>query len=111
MLAGSINAFLTNPIWFLNTRMTISKEKKTILETINEIRKNEGIWVFYKGVLPNMMLVLNPIINFVIYESLLRVSRNNNIRVTTLLLFLFSSIAKTIATLITYPILTIRVKL
>lgn len=69
-LSGVINSILTNPIWFLNTRMTLAKDKKTLLETIKEIYHNEGISAFYKGVLPNMILVSNPVINFVIYENI-----------------------------------------
>ena len=69
-LSGVINSVLTNPIWFLNTRMTLAKDKKTIWETCKEIYKSEGIQAFYKGVLPNMILVSNPVINFVIYENI-----------------------------------------
>lgn len=64
-----MNACITNPIWFINTRMAISKDKKTLIETVKEVYNTEGIGAFYKGVLPNMILVINPIINFVIYES------------------------------------------
>ena len=70
LASGVINSVLTNPIWFINTRMALAKERKSILETIREIYKTEGIQAFYKGVLPNMVLVSNPVINFVIYENL-----------------------------------------
>ena len=72
LIAGCINACATNPIWFINTRMTIAQgiERKSIYSTIKEIYEKEGITAFYKGVLPNMFLVINPIINFVIYENL-----------------------------------------
>ncbi len=30
-LSGVINSVMTNPIWFINTRMTLAKEKKTLL--------------------------------------------------------------------------------
>ena len=72
LIAGLMNSVLTNPIWFLNTRMSVAKagDKKGIIETAREIYNREGLSAFYKGVLPNMILVLNPIINFVIYENL-----------------------------------------
>ena len=44
--------------------------KQSIAETAKEIYENEGIRGFYKGVLPNMILVINPIINFVVYEAI-----------------------------------------
>jgi adenine nucleotide transporter 17 len=75
------------------------------------VYKNEGIWAFYKGVLPNMILVLNPMINFVIYESLKKDLVKNKIMLSALHLLLISSISKAVATIFTYPMLTIRVKL
>lgn len=74
---------LTNPIWFINREMAVAKEKKTIWQTITEVYKREGFWAFYKGVLPNIILVSNPIINFVIYENLKKVLLNNKFTVNT----------------------------
>ena len=37
---------------------------------IKSILENEGASAFFKGVIPNLILVLNPIINFVVYEKL-----------------------------------------
>jgi len=42
-IAGCISACITNPIWFVNTRMAISKDKKSIPETIKQIYNEEGI--------------------------------------------------------------------
>lgn len=111
LLSGVINSILSNPIWFLNTRMTVAKEKKGLLQTVKEIYKEEGIGAFYKGVLPNMALVANPVINFVIYENLKRVMLTNKYSMNTFQLLVISSFAKAIATIFTYPILTVRVKL
>ncbi len=66
---------------------------------------------FYKGVLPNLILVMNPIINFVIYENLKRWMLNRKYSLNFLQLFILSSIAKAIATVFTYPVLTVRVLL
>lgn len=68
---------------------------------------------FFKGVLPNLILVINPIINFVVYEFLKKFAirkhkSEKNIPFATI--FTMSSIGKCMATLVTYPILTIRVK-
>jgi len=77
LLSGSINSLMTNPIWFINTRMTLSKEKRGLLATVQEVYKTEGLFAFYKGAIPNMMLVINPIINFVIYEALKKLLLKN----------------------------------
>jgi hypothetical protein len=54
-----------------------------------------------------MILVLNPIINFVIYEEI----KKNFPQKSFWQIFLCSSVGKLFATLVTYPILTVRVKL
>ena len=64
--------------------------------------------------LPNLILVINPIINFVIYEFLKRFAlrkykQEKMIPYSTI--FTMSSIGKCMATFATYPILTIRVSL
>jgi adenine nucleotide transporter 17 len=76
-------------------------------DTIMEIYKEEGIQAFYKGVVANMILVLNPIINFVFYEAIKKYFTQKGV----LQILVASSIGKLIATLATYPILTVRVKL
>jgi len=110
--AGSTSSVIANPLWFINTRMTISKENpKGIRETIKEIYQAEGIAAFYKGVLPNMILVSNPIINFVAYEKMKSLLLKKDAKIGVLTIFIISSIAKTLATFATYPILTVRVRM
>ena len=58
-----------------------------------------------------MLLVVNPIINFVTYEKLKKDLMTRGWAMTAAQLFLVSSISKTLATFGTYPILTVRVKL
>ena len=111
-MAGSTSSIFANPFWLLNTRMTLAKDKKSMLQTIKEIYKTGGIREFYKGVLPNMILVLNPIINFVVYEAIKKVLMSKDQKsASALTIFIASSIGKILATFATYPILTVRVKL
>lgn len=61
----------------------------------------------------NLILVINPIINFVIYEKLKKIAiqkfgSEKNIPFSSI--FLMSSIGKICATLVTYPILTIKIR-
>ena len=59
-----------------------------------------------------MILVLNPIINFVVYEAIKRfLSINGQKDTSMLVIFIASSVGKILATFATYPILTVRVKL
>ena len=73
-IAGTFSSFFANPIWMINARMTIRKKEEsnmTYMKLIKDIYDKEGLWAFYRGVIPNLILVINPIINFVIYEGLL----------------------------------------
>ena len=111
-LAGLTSSAFANPIWFMNTRMTLAKVKKSFVQTAIDIYKEEGLLAFYKGVLPNMILVLNPIINYVVYEAMKkRLTLNGLKQASVLKIFIASSLGKILATLVTYPILTMRVKL
>ena len=58
-----------------------------------------------------MILVANPVINFVIYENLKKLLLNQKFSLNFLQLFVISSIAKSISTICTYPVLTVRVKM
>ena len=59
-----------------------------------------------------MILVINPIINFVVYEAIKKLMKRSGFTDTnTLAIFIASSIGKVLATFATYPILTVRVKL
>ena len=59
-----------------------------------------------------MILVINPIINFVVYEAIKKLMKRSGFTDTnTLSIFIASSIGKVLATFATYPILTVRVKL
>jgi len=120
-LAGSLSVLFANPFWFLNTRLTLHQQKaeketepgvkKHWITLAKEIYKQHGIKAFYNGVMPGMILVLNPIINFVVYESVVKWLKGEKRNPKTLHIFIGSSLGKLLATLATYPILTIRVKL
>lgn len=58
-----------------------------------------------------MILVVNPMINFTIYESLKKELILDNIGLSAYYLLISSFISKTIATMYTYPFLTVRVRL
>ncbi len=68
-MAGVIATCMTNPIWLVNTRMSLGSQG-SIREVVKEIYVKEGVSAFFKGLLPNIVLVVNPIINFTVYEYL-----------------------------------------
>lgn len=139
-LSGCVNVLLTNPIWVVVTRMqTHSKKSKNsstratttedvILATvepppygtthaINEVYDEAGFWGFWKGVVPTLIMVSNPSIQFMLYETLLkklkkrRASSNKASDVTALEIFLLGALAKLGATVVTYPLLVVKSRL
>jgi solute carrier family 25 (peroxisomal adenine nucleotide transporter), member 17 len=112
LLAGMTCSIASNPIWLVNTRIALSKEAKVSLVGVcKQIYREEGIGAFFKGMGPNLLMVSNPLINYVIYEQLKGTMKSSSIEQTAVTLFIASSISKSIATFATYPLLTVRVRL
>ena len=113
-VAGILNVFVTMPIWVINTRMTLNKSNRTIISTINDIIHNEGFSSFYKGLIPSLILVSNPAIQFVVYEQLIRtLSKRRNkqsklLQLSSTQFFILGAIAKAVATVLTYPYQVIK---
>jgi hypothetical protein len=73
---------------------------------IKQIYKEEGVGGFFKGVIMAVVLTVNPIISFVIYETLKKKFGAENI--SGLYIILISLISKLVATIFTYPLLTFK---
>ncbi|XP_028551411.1 peroxisomal nicotinamide adenine dinucleotide carrier isoform X2 [Dendrobium catenatum] len=106
-LAGSVNVLLTNPIWVIVTRMQIK-----------ELYDEAGLLGFWKGVFPTLIMVCNPAIQFMLYESMLKKLKKNrasNMKgaegLTAIEIFLFGAVAKLGATVATYPLLVVKSRL
>jgi hypothetical protein len=65
-LAGCIGSLATNPFYVIQTRQT--KENKPMLSILKKLLKDEGLLALWKGMLASIILVTNPIIQFVVYE-------------------------------------------
>ena len=111
-MAGVASCLVSNPFWLVNTRMTLEKDgHSSMLKTIRKIYKTEGISAFFKGFVANVILVLNPVINFVVYEQLKKLlTRRGEKNVPAWKIFCASSLGKLLATVLTYPIITVRIK-
>lgn len=143
-LSGCVNVLLTNPIWVIVTRMQthskISKKPQPTLtlsiapdeailaaiepppfgtvNAIQEVYGEAGAWGFWRGVFPTLIMVSNPSIQFMIYETLVkklkkRRARSNKVDkgVTALEIFLLGAVAKLGATVVTYPLLVVKSRL
>nr|POE84617.1 peroxisomal membrane protein pmp47b [Quercus suber] len=125
-LAGSATVLLTNPIWVVNTRMTarakaeteeglpssqadISQKKKSLstVGTFMKIIREEGFMRLFAGVLPALVLVINPILQYTVFEQLKQALEKRR-KVTAWDSFLLGALGKLAATSITYPYLTVK---
>ena len=128
LVAGSATVILTNPIWVVNTRETARKdvvEHKDVdlkdlqpaeaakevasratgfLRILRDIIKTEGVGALWSGVIPALVLVVNPIIQYTVFEQLKTiVERRRRSRATPNDAFLLGALGKLIATGVTYP--------
>ena len=120
-IAGSATVILTNPIWVVNTRETTGEiitdkpvqngngvktvsQKKGFLSILSDIIRTEGIGALWSGVIPGLILVINPIIQYTVFEQLKAiVERRRGSRSTPNDAFLLGALGKLLATGITYP--------
>lgn len=118
-IAGSATVMLTNPIWVVNTRMTTRKQNKevddlsgkakapTTVGTLLALIREEGPLALFSGVLPALVLVANPILQYTIFEQL-KNSLEKKKRITPTVAFLLGAFGKLFATSITYPYITVK---
>jgi solute carrier family 25 (peroxisomal adenine nucleotide transporter), member 17 len=126
-LAGSATVLLTNPIWVINTRMTARKSESdsselpsgapgavkskkaapSTIATAIALVQDEGFGALFKGVLPALVLVINPILQYTLFEQLKNVVEKRR-RMTPKDAFYLGALGKLAATSITYPYITVK---
>jgi len=126
-LAGSATVLITNPIWVVNTRMTARKSGSSepalptsegdtkahkerapnTISTFLKIVHEDGFMRLFAGVLPALVLVINPILQYTIFEQLKQVLEKRR-KVTATDSFVFGALGKLAATSITYPYITVK---
>ncbi|KAM7509074.1 hypothetical protein LguiA_019527 [Lonicera macranthoides] len=82
-----------------------------------EVYGEAGISGFWKGIIPTLIMVCNPSIQFMIYESLLKrlrakhAAKQGSKNISALEVFLSGAFAKLGATVCTYPLLVVKSRL
>ncbi|KAI0502116.1 hypothetical protein KFK09_017062 [Dendrobium nobile] len=142
--AGSVNVLMTNPIWVIVTRMqthkkaSISSENLVLaivpdevledvvvepppygtIDAVQELFSEAGLLGFWKGVLPTLIMVSNPSIQFMLYEAMLKKmkkKRGSTAKgaegLAAFEIFLLGAIAKLGATVVTYPLNVVKARL
>ncbi len=121
-IAGSATVLITNPIWVVNTRMTARKAESTeqvlpggekpkkapsTIGTLLSLFREEGLTALFAGVLPALVLVINPILQYTIFEQLKNTVEKRR-RVMPRDTFFLGAFGKLLATSITYPYITVK---
>lgn len=110
-LSGLANAFLTSPLSVVSNHV-INHNKNSptslsMLGAFKQIIRDNGIAGLYKGLMFSQILVINPTINMLVFEKFkiwLPLLMNPDIAI-----FQSGGLSKLVATLITYPLTTMKV--
>lgn len=120
-IAGSATVLITNPIWVINTRMTARKSESdeqvlpgakpakapSTLGTLLALLREEGPARLFAGVMPALVLVINPILQYTVFEQMKQFIEKKR-RVTPKDAFYLGALGKLLATSITYPYITVK---
>uniref|UniRef100_A0A672M565 Solute carrier family 25 member 17 n=2 Tax=Sinocyclocheilus grahami TaxID=75366 RepID=A0A672M565_SINGR len=123
--AGVVNVLVTTPLWVVNTRLKLQgavsggakfrnediqpTHYKGITDALVQIMQREGVGALWNGTFPSLLLVLNPAVQFMIYEGLKRqLMRGVHRELSSVEVFLIGAIAKAVASTITYPLQTVQ---
>ncbi|XP_050304769.1 mitochondrial carrier protein Rim2 isoform X2 [Anthonomus grandis grandis] len=111
--AGFAASTLTNPIWFVKTRLQLDVNKEnpmTAAQCVKQIYSKSGLLGFYKGITASYMGISETIIHFVIYEAIkaqliIYHAHDSDVRSSTdfLEFMVAGAISKTVASCIAYP--------
>lgn len=117
-LAGCVNVLTTTPFWVVNTRLKVHDlkgehraEYDNLLSGLAYISKTEGVSALWSGAMAGLVLVINPAIQFMTYESVKRRFLKHNPTVPAATSFAIGALAKAVATILTYPLQLVQTRL
>ncbi|KAN0140549.1 peroxisomal membrane protein PMP47B, partial [Lactarius tabidus] len=132
LIAGSATSVISNPVWVIQTAQTVrgmdastsegvppSPQKRPgVLATAARLIQTGGPAVFFRGLGPALVLVVNPVLQYTTFEQLKNAlvrHRRKTGRVNPLLtdwdFFMLGAISKLIATGVTYPYIVVKSRL
>ena len=125
-IAGSATVLITNPIWVVNTRTTAHQansssselltssiisdkpaRKPSSFATLMALFETEGPSALFAGISPALVLVVNPILQYTIFEQLKDILERRR-KITPRDAFFLGALGKLLATSITYPYITVK---
>jgi len=109
--AGTITCVLMEPVWVVNTRAKLAKGKTGgVIAEMMSIATSEGLGPLFGGIMPSLLLVSNPSIQFMVAEyvkgrlagKMVMEPRHH---------FINGALSKLIATICTYPAQVLKTRL
>ncbi|KIK65288.1 hypothetical protein GYMLUDRAFT_38724 [Collybiopsis luxurians FD-317 M1] len=123
LIAGSATTIISNPLWVVQTSQAVhtmdsglAVKERGFLETVQHIFANFGIKGFFRGIGPALILVVNPVIQYSVFEQLknfLTARRKLHRRgaLTDWDFFVLGAVSKLVATSVTYPYIVVKARL
>ncbi|KAJ4482749.1 peroxisomal membrane protein [Lentinula lateritia] len=123
LIAGSATTIISNPLWVVQTSQAVhtmdpNTQSKNLgfFQTVQHILAKFGMKGFFRGIGPALVLVINPVIQYSVFEQLKNIlaSRRKLRRkggLTDWDFFVLGAISKLVATSITYPYIVIKARL
>lgn len=138
LIAGTATTVISNPIWVVQTTQAVRTmpassaamrsepvpraliKKAGMVETVRSIVKKDGIAAFWRGLGPALVLVMNPILQYTLFEQLKNFivkRRTARLRASGSPLaaalsdvdyFFLGALSKLIATSVTYPYIVVK---
>jgi len=120
--AGTATSITTHPIWLINTRcaakVSLANEAdpstiKSIgpIETLKKLIKEEGFFSLWNGIVPALILVINPVIQYTAFEELRKIILKKKEKLSAMDIFLLGAISKLVATVTTYPYTVVKARM
>ncbi|RLN97143.1 hypothetical protein BBJ28_00023358, partial [Nothophytophthora sp. Chile5] len=121
-LAGVINVYICAPLWVANMRLKSKDHAKysgvlgAVLcahwsDCLRKITADEGFLSLWNGTLASLVLVSNPVIHYVSYERMKvalqqrrRIAGSPGAALSALDIFMLGALAKSLTTVVTYPL-------
>lgn len=126
MVAGVMSSVASNPIWVANARQKLAKSEgreMSLMQELTKMYEEEGLAGLQAGIGLALMLVINPAIQFAIYEriknSIVHNRREHVLKTQKKVLdasqlsaiegFVLGAVSKIFATAFTYPLQILKV--
>lgn len=125
LIAGCATTIISNPVWVVQTTQAVRTmdqnsdveiKKLGFLETLRHIMAKSGLKGFFRGIGPALVLVVNPVIQYSVFEQLKNIlaARRKLQRkgdLTDWHFFFLGAISKLVATSVTYPYIVLKARL